>query len=67
MKQQKHHKNSMEDIMKNTFKKLGLIIATAAVVFIGTANAYATQGGFNFPNTQDAASYQRFLDIETGN
>ncbi len=53
--------------MKNTFKKLGLMIATAAVLFIGAANAYAREGVDHFPITQDAARYQRFLDIEAGN
>lgn len=56
----------MEDTMKNTFKKLGLIIATAAVFFTVSANVYAMGGVDHFPSTQDAASYQRFLDIETG-
>lgn len=55
----------MEDTMKNTFKKLGLIIATAAVLFTGAANVYAMEVD-HFHITKDAASYQRFLDIETG-
>lgn len=55
--------------MKNTFKKLGLIIATAAVFFIGAVNVYAAERvGVDFwPSSLDEASYQRFLDIETGN
>jgi hypothetical protein len=56
----------MEDTMKNTFKKLGLIIATAAFIFTGVANVYASQGVAHFPSTLDDASYKRFLDIETG-
>ncbi len=53
--------------MKNTFKKLGLIIATAAVFFVGAANVYAMGGVDHWPSSQDEASYQRFLDIKTGN
>ena len=51
--------------MKNTFKKIALIIATAAVVFAGAANVYASVD--HIPSTQGDAAYQRFLDIETGN
>lgn len=56
----------MEDTMKNTFKKLGLVIATAAFIFTGVASVYASEGVAHFPSTLDAASYQRYLDIETG-
>ena len=50
--------------MKNTLKKLGLLIATAAVIFAGTANVYAVD---HIPSLQGGEEYQRFLDIETGN
>jgi hypothetical protein len=56
----------MGDTMKNTFKKLGLIIATVGFIFTGVASVYAKEGVAHFPSTLDAASYQRFLDIETG-
>ena len=51
--------------MKNTFKKLSLIIATAAVIFAGAANVYASVD--HWPSSGTAESYQRFLEIETGN
>ncbi len=51
--------------MNNTFKKLGLIIATAAVFFIGAANVYAEVD--HWPSSGTEESYQRFLDIDTGN
>jgi hypothetical protein len=57
----------MEDTMKNTFKKLGLVIATAAFIFTGVASVHAKEGVAHFPSTLDATSYQWFLDIETGN
>ena len=50
--------------MKNTLKKLGLLIATAAVFLAGTANVYAVD---HIPSLKSTAEYQRFLDIETGN
>lgn len=53
--------------MKNTFKKLGLVIATAAFIFTGVASVHAKEGVAHFPSTLDATSYQWFLDIETGN
>ena len=58
--------------MKNTLKNFGLIIATAAFIFTGAANVYAMEdvdreGVDHFPSTLDGASYERFLDIETGN
>ena len=51
--------------MKNTFKKLTLIIATAALFVAGAANVYASVD--HWPSSGTDASYQRFLDIETGN
>ena len=54
--------------MKNTLKKLGLLIATAAVIFAGAANVYAMdQGVDHWPASKGEAAYERFLDIETGN
>lgn len=49
--------------MKNIIRKVAFILATAAVMMIGTANLYA---GPHLPSTQDQDSYQRFLDIGTG-
>jgi hypothetical protein len=57
----------MEDPMKNTAKKLSLIIATAALLFAGAANVYAGVGVDHWPSSTGEANYQRFLDIETGN
>ena len=51
--------------MKNTFKKIALMIAASAVIFTGAANVYASVD--HIPSTGSADSYQRFLDIETGN
>jgi hypothetical protein len=56
----------MEATMKNIFKKLTLIVATAALLFTGAANVYAMDGVDHWPSSQGEASYQRFLDIETG-
>ena len=54
--------------MKNILKKLGLLIATAAVVLVGAANVYAMEQGVDhWPASQGEAAYERFLDIETGN
>jgi hypothetical protein len=55
----------MEATMKNIFKKLALIIATAAVIFAGAANVYASLD--HWPSIGSQEKYQRFLDIETGN
>ena len=53
--------------MKNTIQKLSLIVAAAALFFIGAANVYAMEGTEHWPSSQSEAQYQRFLDIETGN
>ncbi len=53
--------------MKNTLKKLSLIVATAALFFIGAANVYASEGVGHWHSSQSEAQYQRYLDIETGN
>ena len=52
--------------MKNTIKKLSLTVAAAALFFVGAANVYAMEGVDHWPSSQNGASYQRFLDIETG-
>jgi hypothetical protein len=57
----------METTMKNTFKKLTLIIATAAIFFVGAANVFAGDNISQVPSTQGHDAYQRFLDVETGN
>ncbi len=53
--------------MKNTIKRLALIIATSAVFFVGAANVFAGDNISQVPSTQGDAAYQRFLDVETGN
>ena len=53
--------------MKNTIKKLSLIVATAALFFIGAASVYAAEGVSHWHSSQSDAQHQRFLDIETGN
>ena len=51
--------------MKNSFKKIALMIATAAVFFVSAATVTASVD--HIPSSGTAESYQRFLDIETGN
>ncbi len=54
--------------MKNTLKNLGMVIATAVVIFAGAVNVYAMDKGVDhWPASQGDAAYERFLDIETGN
>lgn len=48
--------------MKNIFKKLSLIIATAAIFFAGAANIYADENSWD----REEYNQQRFLEIETG-
>ena len=57
----------MEAIMKNTLKRLSLMIAAAALFFAGAANLYAMDGVDHWPSSQGEQTYERFLDIDSGN
>ncbi len=53
--------------MKNTLKRLSLMIAAAALFFAGAANLYAMDGVDHWPSSQGEQTYERFLDIDSGN